>query len=332
MNRVGQKQGFTIVELLIVVVVIAILAAITIVAYNGIINRAAASAVQSAAQQAAKKISLAAVDNSELYPADTAAIAALGIVNTGDTTYQYTANNTSTPAGFCLTVTSKKVSYYIANSYTYLDGAPVTVNATNPTSGVCPGHGQAGATITNYSNNPSIEVSTAGLFGPGSSTYEMKTDRAYHGTASLFVTMPVSSVSSVGVRLHNTSTTGAAGSLQLSKTYTVSAYVYVPTGTVDPYLSLQGGALVNPRNTLAMRATVKDQWVKIYNTFDTSATPGNINLYILNSVPTVASNPFWVDAIMINEGSSPYPYADGGSSGWSWNGTAGLSTSVGPTL
>lgn len=34
------KSGFTIVELLIVVVVIAILAAITIVAYNGIQNRA----------------------------------------------------------------------------------------------------------------------------------------------------------------------------------------------------------------------------------------------------------------------------------------------------
>ncbi|MFZ1250344.1 MAG: prepilin-type N-terminal cleavage/methylation domain-containing protein [Candidatus Microsaccharimonas sp.] len=45
---VKQKQsGFTIVELLIVIVVIAILAAITIVAYNGIQNRASDAAVQS---------------------------------------------------------------------------------------------------------------------------------------------------------------------------------------------------------------------------------------------------------------------------------------------
>ncbi len=39
-ERVKQRKGFTIVELLIVIVVIAILAAITVVAYTGIQNRA----------------------------------------------------------------------------------------------------------------------------------------------------------------------------------------------------------------------------------------------------------------------------------------------------
>lgn len=39
-NRMSKDRGFTIVELLIVIVVIGVLAAITIVAYNGITNRA----------------------------------------------------------------------------------------------------------------------------------------------------------------------------------------------------------------------------------------------------------------------------------------------------
>lgn len=50
-----KEGGFTIVELLIVIVIIAILAAITIVAYNGIQNRAKTSSAQSLANTVAKK-------------------------------------------------------------------------------------------------------------------------------------------------------------------------------------------------------------------------------------------------------------------------------------
>jgi len=55
-----EDRGFTIVELLIVIVIIAILAAITIVAYNGVQNRAKLAQYQSDAATIVKK--------SEVYP------------------------------------------------------------------------------------------------------------------------------------------------------------------------------------------------------------------------------------------------------------------------
>jgi prepilin-type N-terminal cleavage/methylation domain-containing protein len=55
-KNVKKDSGFTIVELLIVIVVIAILATISIVAYNGIQQRAHTTAQKSAAENLAKKI------------------------------------------------------------------------------------------------------------------------------------------------------------------------------------------------------------------------------------------------------------------------------------
>ena len=75
----NNQKGFTIVELLIVIVVIAILAAITIVAFNGIQNRAKATSGQNLASQIAKK--------AEIY-------------NTAESTYPtFTQLTTNTGAG-----------------------------------------------------------------------------------------------------------------------------------------------------------------------------------------------------------------------------------------
>jgi prepilin-type N-terminal cleavage/methylation domain-containing protein len=105
-----QKQpGFTIVELLIVIVVIGILAAITIVAYNGIQERARAGSLSSALSQAAKKIAVWQVDNPDTSPAS---LSVVGVSDTNDIAYQYTQTDSS--KSYCLTATGTTATYYIS--------------------------------------------------------------------------------------------------------------------------------------------------------------------------------------------------------------------------
>jgi len=109
----GQKQsGFTIVELLIVVVVIAILAAITIVAYNGIQQRATNSAMQSELSQLVKKVESYKVTSSgSTYPADQAT-AGVPASSTGTLSYFYS----SSPDSFCAQIIKGTTSYFASNS------------------------------------------------------------------------------------------------------------------------------------------------------------------------------------------------------------------------
>lgn len=73
-----QRNGFTIVELLIVIIVIGILAAITVIVYVGMQNRANDTAVQSDLKSFAKKMELYKVDNGT-YPASGDFTASLGL-------------------------------------------------------------------------------------------------------------------------------------------------------------------------------------------------------------------------------------------------------------
>ena len=106
MSQSQYKQGFTIVELLIVIVVIAILAAISIVAYTGIQNRGRASAAQAAASGLVKKAEIYFSINGQ-YPTTTGVITGSGTQNS---------------------VTTTSTSDWYSNAFTTVAGAANTTN------------------------------------------------------------------------------------------------------------------------------------------------------------------------------------------------------------
>jgi len=117
MNK--RASGFTIVELLIVIVVIAILAAITIVAYNGIQNRAYDSTIQQDLENYAKKAELFNVDNSHYPPAatDLASLQVKATQSAYDTSYYNLYYCAPTGAGkFVFASRSKSGNLFYASS------------------------------------------------------------------------------------------------------------------------------------------------------------------------------------------------------------------------
>ena len=79
----NKERGFTIVELLIVIVVIGILAAITIVAYNGVQNRARTTTNQANAQEVQSKAEVYAADTGNgVFPATGTAFEAIATTDT----------------------------------------------------------------------------------------------------------------------------------------------------------------------------------------------------------------------------------------------------------
>jgi len=125
MKWAKNKQGFTIVELLIVVVVIAILAAITIVSYNGIQNRARDAVVKAEAIEGRKQIMLYALDHNTSYPTSVTscpvpAAGAACILSNSTNTLSYAAGSGT----FCLSVTDAKGNAYRVSE----NGAPIAGN------------------------------------------------------------------------------------------------------------------------------------------------------------------------------------------------------------
>lgn len=153
------RDGFTIVELLVVIVVIGILAALTIVGFNGIQDRASAAGLQSDLTNSSKKLEAARVTSeSGQYPSSTSDA---GLVASAGITYTYTVDNSVNPPTYCLSASnSKGLSYFVTH-------------ATAPAVGSCGGStcpsGQIGTypdCYVEFSSSPVIgQVNFASVYG-----------------------------------------------------------------------------------------------------------------------------------------------------------------------
>lgn len=306
------KSGFTIVELLIVIVVIAILAAISIVAYNGIQDRARASAASTAASQAARKLALYQVDNGTYPP--TGSLASAGVSNSNGTYYQYTGSGST----YCLTASVSGTSYNVSNANQ------------SPQAGACSGQVDGGI-ITNLAQNPSVESdlngwsANYGASGAGTTTRETNGGRSGNAYARMVWTTASTSVWG-GINFPNYS---------VQQGESLAASVWVRTSspqTIQLYLRPNNW----PTNSDVIGPNISvptNVWTRLHTT--QTSTPSGVTTYFPLTVRT-GSGTWQVgdrldhDALMIVKSQLQLEFADGNTADWTWNGTPNNSTSTGP--
>lgn len=153
-----KQKGFTIVELLIVIVVIAILAAISVVAYNGIQNRANDTAVQSDLSSIGKKIASEQIINDTLPVASSTGLQNLGL-RVSKNSYSEGYNNGSGNYNALYCRSSDNVSFALiawaksGNGYVFSNGTVrSTTQAPAGSAGICSSLGVSGTVFWMYSN------------------------------------------------------------------------------------------------------------------------------------------------------------------------------------
>ncbi len=314
-----KSRGFTIVELLIVVVVIAILAVITIVAYTGIQNRATNSALQAAASQAAKKISLSAVNAADMYPADKASfLAEANLSESATQTYDYITSDDR--KSYCVSVTNQ---------------TGVSYARTNASSEAIPGK-----CVSNLVLNPSIEPSgnnTGAVFGQGGvATLTLNNTSPYNGTNVLRTTWTTAptSVSTGGLWSHSISATGLNAG---AKVYTASGYLRNSWAGASVSLNLVGYTTANnvTSETYGSNVTIPaNTWTRVSTTW---TAPANTDYFIVRlrqqggALPSVGST-MDADGFMLTEGSTLYSYGGTGAANWAKKMDTPYSVSFGPAV
>lgn len=131
LRGVVKRQGFTIVELLVVVVVIGILSVITVVSYTGITQQANVARMQVELESAYKKLNMFYTEN-DTYPVDLSAAKTAGLIPTDTKTNEiYVADNSVNPAYYCYSYTTGTETYAIDSSSSVSKGGCLTNLVTN---------------------------------------------------------------------------------------------------------------------------------------------------------------------------------------------------------
>lgn len=301
-KRGGQQRGFTIVELLIVVVVIAILAAVTIVAYNGIRNRAGSSAMKSTVSQVGKKIQTYAVTNNGTVPSESTYASDLALpAATASSVYDYFTD--SAQAKFCFSVTdpSQNVSFAYSTNGGLVDGR-------------C---------VKNLISNPSLESlsggNVVGLTASSRVTVSSSTLHAQSGARTALV-VPTYTTTDTFADLAN-------WGIQANTTYAISMrYTLTSATTSQPRFRFNIGGVDRQSLGTSAVGTHTNSW-----TFDVGASA---TVSFLRIMPGgLQGDPgIYVDNLMVTQTPVNYQYGDGDSVNWAWVGAPHASASFGPSL